>query len=97
MMARKLHKRVYFLICRVMLQWSRANDGAETGPVNGENRLLSRLQWSRANDGAETGQPSAITTATGMLQWSRANDGAETGNAEVRLGLLRDASMEPRQ
>jgi len=37
------------------LQWSRANDGAET--KDGIDGIVGRftLQWSRANDGAETG------------------------------------------
>jgi len=38
----------------ITLQWSRANDGAETALPYGLDLLLNRLQWSRANDGAET-------------------------------------------
>jgi|GEM_PF-6620725 len=64
MMARKpvfahRHLRAY-----VMLQWSRANDGAETFDYAFEDVAFNKLQWSRANDGAET-----TATATTRQTW----------------------------
>ena len=36
-----------------MLQWGRANDGAEISSLLRENAKSNRLQWGRAKDGAE--------------------------------------------
>ena len=36
------------------LQWSRANNGAETVRLAGSREIGGSLQWSRANNGAET-------------------------------------------
>jgi len=54
MMARKLIPPVRELETLTTLQWSRANDGAETEKRAGKARPENALQWSRANDGAET-------------------------------------------
>jgi len=61
------------------LQWSRANDGAETfSERKGQYYAKLALQWSRANNGAETLTPATTSGMCTLLQWSRANNGAET-------------------
>jgi len=63
---------------KCQLQWSRANNGAET-PFNAEGLSNAfRLQWSRANNGAETTRRCLWMCLVLKLQWSRANNGAET-------------------
>ena len=54
MMARKQRVVAYRCRLRQWLQWSRANDGAETDRVDSVPQGNGKLQWSRANDGAET-------------------------------------------
>jgi len=83
MMARKLQSPYPHQFGPHELQWSRANDGAETEAERLERRKRTLLQWSRANDGAETGNPRIIASRCPRLQWSRANDGAETLNQEL--------------
>jgi len=79
------------------LQWSRANDGAETmlgvtaTPDRGE------LQWSRANDGAETTEK----TGRSVSRQNRFNGAAPMMARKHVAGRHRHpdelASMEPRQ
>jgi len=81
-----------------VLQWSRANNGAETR--RGETTPLFPaflLQWSRANNGAETCCARFSDGVSSLLQWSRANNGAETINRHQVFRLPSLASMEPRQ
>jgi|GEM_PF-4874649 len=79
MMARKPGAACLIIRSASMLQWSRANDGAETARNRLHEKQVAQLQWSRANDGAETAILHFADLAADVgLQWSRANDGAET-------------------
>ena len=60
------------------LQWSRANNGAETYKKIRTQEVYLLLQWSRANNGAETLYLYHLRPSMLKLQWSRANNGAET-------------------
>ena len=63
-----------------VLQWSRANTGAETGRPNQKLVEGFLLQWSRVDDDAETDQCVLISPTLYSLQWGRVDDDAETSN-----------------
>ena len=96
-MARKPNNVLYRLAFAGSLQWSRANNGAETGmpekcPLLGEVASMEPRQQWRGNK-TYAGYVSPVA----MLQWSRANNGAETGLSCTVNSPRSFASMEPRQ
>ena len=80
-----------------LLQWSRANNGAETRrtPSPGSAReSFNGAAPTMARKRKRTGGPKDDHN---QLQWSRANNGAETQQCSLQACLCRLASMEPRQ
>ncbi len=96
MKARKCEQRCYELCDHVLLQWSRADEGAEIGGSPVAPNALGELQWSRADEGAEIGLPQLATRRD--LRFN----GAAPMKARKWYSLLRRmtpvrASMEPRR
>ena len=72
MMARKLGVRYVPKAIRWVLQWGRANDGAEIPSLNPSVMPSYTLQWGRANDGAEIGSlPTGKTVSAWALMGPR--------------------------
>ena len=91
-MARKLVEASKHSERRTGLQWSRANNGAET-----RSHAERERQWIRFNGAAPTmarkpRERSKLNGSYELLQWSRANNGAETARLADRFGV--DQSLQ---